>query len=478
MNTPLYHKRKLRSTQHILTMNQIKEIGKLINLSTRNAVELLMTPAKLFLLKKPILAKIQTYLIENGLTNERIPGRNTLIADHARKLIEIIYPGYPAGRAREIGFKEERQGPRRAREQECVAYDHLFTSDLFERQEEVLRVNLNWKEVGHTATACFPAERLVKTGVLHKKVKRDLRLHMYFWLSARLVLKPELESFSINGESAWVEEDTKSMDEGFQHIDITDKVDWDAFPEDKVSENIVLDFEFVGRVPPLKHITICTTWRKTTEELLSQTYMNSATGLISRAMETSQNIDETQRKAIGILSRYPLKERSEVEKAQDIYMSCADIFSGSWTQHWSENGGEDDDIVIGDEFVSAMDPILLSRMEHPARGIYCTHAACFDAIVFYSLVTRMKAWKCPHCFIQIKGIQELYIDYAMKGALMKYPDTERLVLCGGEYLADVDISVSKTSASLEDQDSSDDLSDDSYEDRASKRPRRASVIIV
>ncbi|OAD80148.1 MIZ-type zinc finger transcription factor [Phycomyces blakesleeanus NRRL 1555(-)] len=157
-------------------------------------------------------------------------------------------------------------------------------------------------------------------------------------------------------------------------------------------------------------------------------------------------------------------------------MSCADIFSGSWTQHRSGGGGEDedDDIVVGDEFVSAMDPILLSRMEHPARGIYCTHAACFDASIFYSLVARMKAWKCPHCFIQIKGIQELYIDYAMKRALMKYQDSDRLVLCGGEYFADVNISISKTSDTIANHDSSD--SED--EERPSKKSRRASVITV
>ena len=58
-----------------------------------------------------------------------------------------------------------------------------------------------------------------------------------------------------------------------------------------------------------------------------------------------------------------------------------------------------------DEYVSVMDPILLSIIQHPARCIFCTHSTCFDANVFFKFQVTSMNWQCPICCVKIRGIQ-------------------------------------------------------------------------
>lgn len=77
-----------------------------------------------------------------------------------------------------------------------------------------------------------------------------------------------------------------------------------------------------------------------------------------------------------------------------------------------DHKGEDEDeenneieIYTGGEYVSVMDPIALSRIQHPARCIFCTHKTCFDAKVFFEFQVISMLWKCPICLVKIRGIQ-------------------------------------------------------------------------
>lgn len=55
--------------------------------------------------------------------------------------------------------------------------------------------------------------------------------------------------------------------------------------------------------------------------------------------------------------------------------------------------------------MSVLDPIMLSRIEHPTRCIFCTHNTCFDAEVFFKFQVTSMQWKCPICLVKIRGIQ-------------------------------------------------------------------------
>lgn len=66
---------------------------------------------------------------------------------------------------------------------------------------------------------------------------------------------------------------------------------------------------------------------------------------------------------------------------------------------------EELEVIAGDEYVSVTDPILLSIIQHPARCVFCGHASCFDALVFFKIQSTFLQWKCPVCNIKIRGIQ-------------------------------------------------------------------------
>ncbi|KAI7870458.1 hypothetical protein BDF14DRAFT_1774413 [Spinellus fusiger] len=437
MNTALYKKRKIRCVQNILAMEQMCDIGKLVNSkSLRNSVELFMDPSQFFLISKPNLSKIHKYLLEHQLTTEKLASSHIAVGDHARLIIEILYPGYSCGKAREIAFKEERLGPKR-KDRIHLAYDQLAISDLYERRDEVLKIKLDGREKGTIMSIELSSLKMAKAAKECKKSPHNMRLHLYMWQSTRMVYLPTLESFEIKDKVLWTKEDEKCLEEGCPYIDITDKVDWEALQQAKTSD-IAVKFVFLEDIPNLEYISVCMTWKKSAEELVSQSYIHSATTLIARAMESTRDFNLVQRKAVAILGKYPVKERSDINKAQEIYLLCADAFSDAWIQLPAEN--DDDDVKVENEVVSVLDPIMISRQQHPARGIYCTHVVCFEATSFYNVMTRLKVWTCPHCFVQIKGAQDIYIDYAMTRALLKFPQAERMMLCGKEYLPDTETS--------------------------------------
>lgn len=74
----------------------------------------------------------------------------------------------------------------------------------------------------------------------------------------------------------------------------------------------------------------------------------------------------------------------------------------------------DDDIAINSLCITLLDPLTRRRLKIPARGTYCTHLQCFDAIQFLEMNERKHKWTCPLCNIKVKfadiEIDSFYLD--------------------------------------------------------------------
>lgn len=180
-------------------------------------------------------------------------------------------------------------------------------------------------------------------------------------------------------------------------------------------------------------------------QLTGQLYLQSASNQAVRIMENTprQQQPAIQRQMMNILPS-PYTSKSDIQQLQTIFDSCFTSVGCSSTQSSSSGGasasgngyndkndGEEEELILGDQSISLLDPMLLSRLQYPARGIYCTHASCFDARVFFLCQLSRRVWKCYICNVQYKSIQDLYIDHEMAQALSTYPEDERLVLRNG-----------------------------------------------
>ncbi|KAI8384630.1 uncharacterized protein BYT42DRAFT_563136 [Radiomyces spectabilis] len=427
MNTALYKKRKrLLRCHHILTMGQIRDLGQLVGrASLRQAVEEFTNPANFFRMKKPNLAKVHQYLLDHHLTSEKLPSSRIQQGAHARLLINIIFPGYTIARAREQACREERENTRISKSKIILAYDKLPTSDIFERLEELARIPVNWN--GDNAQVTIPSKKL---SAFIASAQPNVRLHLFLWLSDRTFLTPNCTSLIINGKETWNKTDERTIKDGYKHIDLTKKMTWSDCPE-----ALTLDFCFQDDTPNVKYVSVCTVWQYTPSELVSQLYLHTATKFISRAITASKDTDATQKTAVDILKQCPPKDFSRIPPTEQVFLESGAQFSrGNQGQRYPNAESEEEDLVMGDETISLLDPIMLSRIQHPARGIFCNHAACFDACFFFQCQLNIRVWQCPQCFIYIKGMQELYIDYPMKQALLTYPNEERLMLRNGAYV--------------------------------------------
>lgn len=75
-------------------------------------------------------------------------------------------------------------------------------------------------------------------------------------------------------------------------------------------------------------------------------------------------------------------------------------------EHEDEKKDDQDvEIFSGNEVVSVLDPISLTRIQHPARCIFCTHKTTFDAVTFFKFQVTSMIWNCPICSVRIRGIQ-------------------------------------------------------------------------
>nr|KAI7853231.1 hypothetical protein BDC45DRAFT_606790 [Circinella umbellata] len=484
----VYKTRKWRSNRPILTTDQLNELGKLIGMKTiPRSMDLFMNPANLFQLNKPKLNIIHQFLLDRGLEKSRIATSKIKQNLFATRLLDILYPGTSLWRVNEQALKLQRESISEKRKiRPGLAYDQLPTCDIFERLEELVRVDVQQNiqypyhdneeeeegEEEELEDNNKPKQRIVipthnlmsfaqeRIGTKKKKDTRDIRLHFYLWSSNRICWEPRITEFTIDGkDNQWKDMDQKNVQKyGYKHIDITEKVDWKDILENRSKENDEISIEFDCDVD-IKQASICTVWQKTPIELVCHLYVQTAGMYICRLIENVKaqtKIALIQEKAFNIFSKKD-DRRTNIHCSRSIFNDCMDIIqreeegrSMSGSGIGTNSCGDDkDDLLMGDEIVSLEDPILFTRIEFPARGIHCKHVACFDAACFFRCQGLERTWQCPICAFQYKSIQDLCIDHELDQAIAKYPDETKLILRDGQSFTPLEESQTKKKIKME-----------------------------
>ncbi|KAL7333107.1 hypothetical protein PS15p_202055 [Mucor circinelloides] len=492
MNINLYRRRRLRSTQPILTRVQIKDLGRIIGYTSfRQSVEFLMDPYNYFKLSKVKMAEIHNYLLEKGITTEKCPNSHIRQNDHSRVLISILFPGYPIIKASEQHYRDLRENRSPQAKIIDLAYDQLPTSDKYERLDELFRSDVNWFK-SPSKDGCYsldiPLKKLNRSIVVegHASSNINVRLFLYLWTSERMAWTPttDIELFIENKKiDCLSENDKKIYSYGFKHTDITDKSDAIQKANRRSTSTLSLTFKFNDKQPNIRHVSVCAVIEKSTDELASQLYLQTSSLYIGRAMEkSSRNIpvaQQVQQTAVKVLNQYDLNDKLELQKTETLFLSCAQAFITEWNEHEDETKDDQDvEIFTGDEVVSMLDPISLARIQHPARCIFCTHKTSFDAVTFFKFQVNSMIWNCPICSVRIRGIQDLYIDYQTKKALIEYPDEEKFLRESNDtYRILPNLSESKTAASIAEKRPLEDYQiisiDDDEADRSAKKVKSA-----
>ncbi|KAI7898406.1 uncharacterized protein BX663DRAFT_525181 [Cokeromyces recurvatus] len=447
MNTNLYKRRRLRSTQPILTRAQFRDLGqKILGLkSFRQSVEFLMDPYNYFKLNKVKMAEIHQYLLNKGITQQKCPSTHIRQGDHSRVLISILFPGYPIIKASEHHYQDQREGRSPQAKSIDLAYDKLPTTDKYERLEELFRIDVNWHTNASNSSIDIPLKKLNRSIVVegHASSNLNVRLFLYLWTSEFMSWTPSSD-FKLfvdqNDKDCLTQSDRDIHLDGFKHIDITEKSVQIQKANRRSTGSVKFQFVFGKEKPStIRHISVCAVVEKTEEELASQLYLQTSALYIGRAMERSskktiplEQQEEVQKKVVELLNPYDqAHDRLNLAKMEQLFLSCADTFIKEWNDDDEEerNNNDDDDIEVytGAEVISMLDPISLEKIQHPTRCIFCKHNTCFDAVVFFKFQVKSMNWKCPLCYIKIRGIQDLYIDYQLKSILNKYPEQDKFL---------------------------------------------------
>ncbi|KAI9264275.1 hypothetical protein BDA99DRAFT_559553 [Phascolomyces articulosus] len=462
----IYQTRKWRSSRPILTTDQIQELGRLLGVKTlQQSMDLFMNPGNLFQMNKPKLNTIHQYLLDRKLEKGRIATTKLKQYPFAVRLFDILYPGFPIWRANEQALKLQRESVNERRKaRPGVAYDQLPTSDIFERLEELVRVDVQQRDIqypyneegeneedeeegynGQKQTIVIPTEGLLNYAQertsTKKKETRDIRLHLYLWSSIRLCWEPRISEFIVDTKgNQWTDVDQKTVQKhGYKHIDITEKVDWQDVLENRAENDGEILIQFDCNVD-IKQASICTVWKKAPIELVGHLYIQTAGTYICRLVENAKiesEIASIQEKAFNLLGKKD-DRRTNIYCARGIFNDCMDTFKGesnSMNGNSQGTGGDDDDdLLMGDQVVSLLDPLLFTHIEFPCRGIYCKHIACFDAACFFQCHGVDRNWQCPLCAVQYKSIQDLYIDHDLDQAITRYPEESKLILRDGKLI--------------------------------------------
>ncbi|KAG0741880.1 hypothetical protein G6F29_010035 [Rhizopus arrhizus] len=379
------------------------------------------------------MAEIHHYLLQKGITTEKCPNTHIRQGDHSRVLISILFPGYPIIKASEQHYREMRESRTYQAKMIDLAYDRLPTTDKYERLDELFRTEVDWHH--DKVSVSIPLKRLNRAAVVEGHASSDfnVRLFLYLWSSERLPWLPEtLQQIAIDNEDwqALTETDQGLIRFGFHQLDITDKSPTITKANRRSTGEVRLRLAFDG-LPRVRHVSVCAVWEKKPEELTAQLYAQTASLYLGQALEASSRhpakASEVQQQAIDLLKPCGNQnDKLNLDKMETLLVACGQTFWEAWNSQ-SEEEEEEEEVLLEDEYVSVMDPILLSIIQHPARCIFCTHSTCFDANVFFKFQVTSMNWQCPICCVKIRGIQDLYIDYQTKVALNKYPNQDRLL---------------------------------------------------
>ncbi|KAI7887666.1 uncharacterized protein EV154DRAFT_605456 [Mucor mucedo] len=448
MNSTLYKRRRLRQKPHILTIEQSRELGQLAgNKVLKHVTDQGLIPYNLFRLRKRKLEKIYKYLENHRLIHDKAPTIDSLQTHQlAEYLLNIIYPGYPACKAKNQAYTDYRA----CREKDLgpipLAYDYVPTTQVYERLDELYRIDVNWQQ--NTAPCIDVPIPLLKKSMDRiragnfKKSNEHVEYHLYFWNSTRTLLKPQCKSLLLNHQEIWSKEKEQMVNEGFMHIDITDKLKYfiqltsrkSIAINDRISKEALVNHcqpspNHALKITPHKsikfeikladddesnisHISISAVTKRTTDELVSDLYLQATTECIARSIQTSSFPLDTQQIAVHLLRQK--NETKSLKSAEHLFMTC---LSNSYSDLCHEQAKE----------IELIDPISFERIQHPIQSIHCNHHACFDAAVFFDHHADIQLWHCPICFVHIKSTEELRMDYTTKLALEQYAEEDKLL---------------------------------------------------
>lgn len=144
---------------------------------------------------------------------------------------------------------------------------------------------------------------------------------------------PEITSALL---TSWIK---KIYSYGFKHTDITDKSDAIQKANRRSTSTLSLTFKFNDKQPSIHHVSVCAVIEKSTDELASQLYLQTASLYIGRAMEKSnRNIpiaQQVQKTAVEILNEYDSNDKLQLRKTETLFLSCAKAFITEWNGNYA-----------------------------------------------------------------------------------------------------------------------------------------------
>lgn len=87
-------------------------------------------------------------------------------------------------------------------------------------------------------------------------------------------------------------------------------------------------------------------------------------------------------------------------------------------KEYTNDAGDDDDIIVSTSSISLKCPLTYARMKYPTKSIFCQHIQCFDGLSYLQLQEQVPSWICPICSIKIDithlAISDYYCDALSK----------------------------------------------------------------
>lgn len=93
-----------------------------------------------------------------------------------------------------------------------LAYDYVPTTEVYDRLDEIYRVDVNWQEDYKSVPSVDMSVPSIKKSlerirVAHNDKSTDgIEYHLCFWNSTRTLIKPQCKSLKLNSEEIWTEQ--------------------------------------------------------------------------------------------------------------------------------------------------------------------------------------------------------------------------------------------------------------------------------
>ncbi|RUS22188.1 hypothetical protein BC937DRAFT_90044 [Endogone sp. FLAS-F59071] len=197
---------------------------------------------------------------------------------------------------------------------------------------------------------------------------------------------------------------------GFEHVDITNFLNWQTIrdfaargTDNSPTSDIILHLELPRKVFTHGYMAL---WK-----LVAKVYLDTMNAYLDREPNVDEKDTEDDAQLQMVLQESEEANEDLVARVERMFVSkVVDDEKGKDKEREKgrskkdQNGANDEgEIEMGDQTVSFHDPLVLSRIRHPARGKDCGHRACFD-------------------------LESLIIDTKFKNYLNKYPTADRCVV--------------------------------------------------